>query len=130
MWFVYSLLAGFLIATSACIVKIAMRENDEYVVGWLRLLFGLPFFLILFLLVQKPELDRTFYATVLILIPFEACAYILALRAVKLSPLSLTMPFLAITPALAIITSSVILHEKLSAIGILGIITVAIARKR
>lgn len=126
MWFVYSILTGFLIATSSCIAKLIMRGNDEYVVGWLRLIFAFPLFLILLLLIQIPELDHIFYKTILILIPFEILAYILILRAVKVSPLSSIMPFLAITPALVIITSSIILGERLSTIGIIGILLVVI----
>ena len=126
MWIIYSLLTGFLIATSACIVKIAMRRNDEYVVGWMRMVFALPFFLVLLLWVKKPQLDYVFYKTVLVIIPFEITAYILALKAVKISPLSSTMPFLAISPALAIVSSSIILQEKLSGIGLAGILLVVI----
>jgi len=126
MWLVYTLITAFLLATSSCIAKIAMRRNDEYIVGWLRLIFACPLLLLLLFWIQIPKLDYIFYQTILILIPFEIFAYILFLKAIKISPLSLTMPFLAITPALVIITSSIILGEELSAIGISGILLVVV----
>jgi drug/metabolite transporter (DMT)-like permease len=43
------------------------------------------------------------------------------MRAIKISPLSLTVPFLAFTPAFVIITGYFILGEVLNIFGILGI---------
>ena len=126
MWFIYSVLTGFFVATSACVAKILMRQNDEYAVGFLRLLLAFPLFLAMLLWIRIPVPDHIFYKTLVILVPLEITAYILALRAIKVSPLTLTLPFLAVTPALAIITSSIILKERLSAVGIAGILLVVI----
>lgn len=48
------------------------------------------------------------------------------MKALKLSPLSLTLPFLAFTPAFIIVTGRILLGEKLSFAGILGIFLIVI----
>ena len=56
----------------------------------------------------------------------ETTALILYMKAIKRSPLSLTLPFLALTPVFMIFTSYLILGEKVDKYGIVGILFVAI----
>ena len=48
------------------------------------------------------------------------------MKAIKLSPLSLTLPFLALSPIFLIFTSNLILGERLNEFGIAGILLTAI----
>lgn len=48
------------------------------------------------------------------------------MKALKVSPLSLTLPFLAFTPAFIIVTGRILLGEKLSFPGIMGIFLIVI----
>lgn len=48
------------------------------------------------------------------------------MKALKVSPLSLTLPFLAFTPAFIIVTGWILLGEKISVSGILGIFLIVI----
>lgn len=126
MWLILALSCAFLTATSASISKIILRRNDEYLTGWLGLVIAAPFLLSLLFWVKIPELDIVFFRSVLIVLPLEITAYILYLKAIKYSPLSLTLPFLALTPVFIILTGQLILKESISPIGIAGILLVAI----
>ncbi len=125
MWVIYAFLTAFLLATSDALTKrLLLSVKDEYLVAWLRLLFSLPLLMISLLFAGIPPLDGTFWTAVLIALPLEITAVILYTKALKASPMSLTIPFLAFTPFFLIIISYVILGEKVSLSGAVGIILI------
>ena len=126
MWIIFSLLTALSLATSDALTKKALASRDEYFVAWARLLFALPFFLLCMFFIEVPSLDTTFWIATFCALPLEIAAIILYTRALKVSPISLSMPFLALTPVFLIITSNVILGEKISINGGIGIFLVAI----
>jgi drug/metabolite transporter (DMT)-like permease len=58
------------------------------------------------------------------MLPLEFLAYVLYMKAIKRSPLSLTLPFLALTPVFLIISGKIILHEDINPIGLSGILLI------
>lgn len=124
MWIILSLLCAFTLATGDALTKKALRGTGEYLVGWLRLLFAVPPLLLVLIFVESPPLDSTFYKAFALALPFEIAAFVLYIRALRVSPLSLTMPFLAFTPVFLIGVSYFIVGEKPSHIGICGILLV------
>ncbi|MEE9200813.1 MAG: DMT family transporter, partial [Candidatus Brocadiales bacterium] len=113
-------------ATTAALSKKALEESDVYTVAWVRYGYALPFLLCMFMFVEVPALDTTFYLVTLVLMPLEILALILYIRAIKHSPLSLTIPYLALTPVFLIGTSYVMLGERPDKSGIAGILLVAL----
>jgi uncharacterized membrane protein len=59
-------------------------------------------------------------------IPFEILAYYIYLSAIRIAPLSLSVPYLSFTPVFAILTAALVLQESISSQGFLGIIMVTI----
>jgi uncharacterized membrane protein len=76
------------------------------------------------MLTPTPEIERGFYTAFLIALPIEILAIILYTKALKLSPLSLTLPFLSLTPLFLILNSYLILGEKVSTSGAAGILLI------
>jgi len=126
LWAVLALTAAFTLATSDALTKRALAVHNEYIVAWLRLVFTLPLLLILFLFIPIPRLDKYFYTAFLIALPLEILSIVMYIKALKLSPLSLTLPFLALTPIFLIFVSYLILGEKVSLWGGVGILLVAV----
>lgn len=126
MWIIYSLLTAFSLATSDALTKRALVSRDEYFVAWTRLLFALPVLVPILFFIEIPSLDRTFWIATLSALPLEIAALILYTKALKVSPLSLTMPFLALTPLFLIIMAYVIVGESVSIYGGIGIMLVAL----
>ncbi len=86
----------------------------------------MPFLVPVLFFIRWPVLHAAFYKTVAALIPFEILALMLYMKALKASPLSLTIPFLAFTPVFIVITGWVVLGERVSLPGLAGIfLTVA-----
>ena len=125
-WIFLSLLCGFFTASADALCKKSLAKSNEYLVAWVRVGFAAPFLLLLLPFAEIPSLDIYFFLAVLTLLPLEITALILYMKAIKLSPLSLTLPFLALSPAFMIFTSSLILGEKLDKFGIIGILVTTI----
>ena len=124
-WVSLSLASAFLLATSDALAKKAVQDENEYLVAWFRLLFTLPVLIITLVLTPWPVLDKDFYQAFFIALPVELITIILYVKALKLSPLSLTAPFLSLTPVFLISISYLLLGEKVSLIGALGILLIA-----
>jgi drug/metabolite transporter (DMT)-like permease len=66
-----------------------------------------------------------FWAWVLAAMPLEILAMALYTRAIRESPLSQTLPYMAFTPVIAVLTGWVLLGETVSTRGLAGILLVA-----
>lgn len=125
-WTFYALLTAFSLATSDALSKRAMAREDEYVIAWVRDGYALPFLILLFFFIPIPHLNRTFWITLIFLLPMEIMALLLYARAIKLSPLSLTIPFMALSPVFIILTGFIFLGEVPDLPGFLGIVFITI----
>jgi len=119
-WFFLSLTAAISIAAR----DISIKTYDDLApteIAIIELSWSLPFFIIGCTLVETPPLDQTFWWTFILSIPINILAYILYLYAIKISPISLSVPFLAFTPVFMIVTGFFILGETITFWGGLGI---------
>ncbi|MEE9584924.1 MAG: DMT family transporter [Candidatus Brocadiales bacterium] len=125
-WFYYSELTAFFDASTAALSKKAAEDCDIYTVAWVRYGYALPFLLCILLFTGFPPLDSTFFLANAVLIPLEVLAIIFFTKAIKFSPLTLTLPFLALTPVFLVGTSFLMLGERPDKSGITGILLVAL----
>lgn len=124
LWFVLSLITAISFAARAVISKKILKDTDEYIVAWARSFFSLPFLLLLLFFTEIPEIDITFWMYLGIGTVFVTIASILHMKALKVSPLSLTIPFMNFTPLFLLITSPLMLGEKPSIFGGIGILLI------
>ncbi len=124
-WVVLSLSSAFFLATSDALAKRAVLNENEYLVAWFRLLFALPVLLITMLLIPFPKLAPEFYLSFFLALPMELVTIVLYIKALKLSPLSLSVPYLALTPVFLVSVSYLVLGEKVSFWGTVGILLIA-----
>jgi drug/metabolite transporter (DMT)-like permease len=102
-------------------VSIKLYKNlGPYEIAAIELAWSLPFLAAGLAIIPTPRLDNAFWWTIIIAMPVELAAYFLYLHAIKLSPLSLTAPFLAFTPFFMVITGLIILGEHITLWGGLG----------
>lgn len=125
-WVMLSLLSAFSLATSDALTKKALGTCNEYLVAWFRLLFSIPLLLIFLILLPAPNLDAEFFTAFAVALPLEILSVIFYIRALRLSPLSLTLPFLSLTPVFVMLMSYALLGEKVSPRGLIGIMLLAV----
>jgi len=126
-WFVYAFVCALSLATADALSKKVLDDNiDPSIVAWVRTGYTLPFMVFVIPFLDKPKLDGVFYMAILLAVPLDTIALLLYMKAIKISPLSLTLPFLSLTPVFLIGTSYIILGEKPDKSGFIGIILVVI----
>lgn len=120
-WFLLSLVSALGLATADALTKRFFSDLSPYRMGVSRILAIAPW-MILSLFVLPPAIpDQTFWLAIAAALPLEIFAFFLYMRALKLSPLSLSLPFLAFTPVFMILTGRFILDETITTGGELGI---------
>jgi drug/metabolite transporter (DMT)-like permease len=126
LWVILALISAFGGATLDALTKKTLQNHNEYLIAWLRILFPVPLLLTCLLFIPVPALDREFFLAILTALPFEVAAYILYIKAIRTSPLSLTVPFLSLTPISLLIIPYLVLGERISFGGGTGILLIAL----
>lgn len=90
------------------------------------LIYALPFLFMTLFFVRVPQLDSLFYGAFLADIPLTLIPMLLYMYAIKRSPLTLTVPYLAFTPVFMVFTGNLLLGEVVDKWGVIGI-TVVVA---
>jgi drug/metabolite transporter (DMT)-like permease len=126
LWILFGLLSAFSLATNNALLKKMFAKHNEYIVTWLAYFVATVLLLAILPLTPIPSIDSEFYKAILIGLPLEIVAIILYIKALKRSPLSLTLPFLSLTPVFLIGVSYMLVGEKVSPLGALGIVCITI----
>lgn len=126
LWLLLSLLTALAVSSQEAFVKKFFSHLSPYEMSAYQLIYSLPLFWIVLPWVHVPPLDMTFFWAFLASIPLNGIAFILHMLAIKLSPLSLTLPYLAFTPVFMIFTGFIFLDETPNIFGIGGIFCICI----
>jgi drug/metabolite transporter (DMT)-like permease len=119
--FLLSLTAAVGLATSDALTKRFFSDFSAYEMGLIRLAYTVPWLLVASLFVSPVRTDAVFWICVLAGLPLEVLAFLCYMKALKVSPLSLSLPFLAFTPGFILLTGWLILSETVSGSGMGGI---------
>jgi len=98
-----------------------MWENDEWITGAVTLAISAVILAPLLLFQELKPVSTDLLLLILISLPIEISSYYLFLSAIRMADLSLTLPLLAFTPVLTILTAGFLLGESISLTGGMGI---------
>ena len=126
IWLILSLLTALAVASQDAWVKKHFSHLTAYDMMAFPFLFSLPLFAITLPFITVPPLDVTFYWCFLISLPLNFIPFLMYMAAIRVSPLSLTLPYLAFTPAFMIFSGYVFLDEIPNSWGLVGIIITCI----
>ncbi len=122
--FFMALACAVLTACSDAVSKRIMQSYDEWATGTALLGLGalsmVP--MVPWMTLEAPSSELG--ALLLVLIPLETWGYFLFLSALRMAPLSLTVPLLAFTPLFTIFSGMLILGESVSQHGAAGILLI------
>lgn len=125
MWVLLGLLCAFLTGSVDALAKTLLARSKETLVAWAKLWFALPWLALVVALTGLPQVPSSFWGLVAVMVPLEVTAMLLYLRAIKIGPMSLAVPFLAFTPMFTVVTGLLFLGERLAPIGLAGVLSVA-----
>jgi drug/metabolite transporter (DMT)-like permease len=126
-WFLVSLLCAAAESAKDALSKVAGRQSDALTLALAGILFPLPFFY--FALAWNgaiPQADGTFLIALIghsLIFAFSLWLY---MEAVRIAPLSLTVPLICFTPAFFLLTSPLMTGETFSSLGILATALIAL----
>lgn len=121
-WFLISFLTALCSASQDAWIKKHFSGLSVYEMAAYPLFYSLPLFFFSLAFITVPKLDAIFYGSFAVSLPLNALSFILYMQAIRISPLSLTVPFLAFTPTFIIFTGYVFLDEMPNWWGIVGIL--------
>jgi drug/metabolite transporter (DMT)-like permease len=98
-----------------------MQTNDEWVTGASIISIACVVLAPVFLSVPVQPVSMDLIVVLAAALPFEILGCYLFLVAIRMAPLSLTLPLLAFTPVFSIVTAAMILVEGISIQGGMGI---------
>lgn len=124
-WILWALLSAFMTASNDAVTKWVLVNHNEYLIAWLRLLWALPFLLASFIFIKIPDIDSIFFLAFFSALPLEVTATVIYVKALKLSPLSVTVPFLSLTPVFLTVIPYLIIGETISLAGLVGVLMIA-----
>lgn len=124
-WLALSLAAALGSAGEAAAMKKLPGDLTPEEMGLTPLLFGLPLCLLVLAVARPPLPPAGFWLDLALLLPFSFAAYVLYCQAIRLSPLSLTLPYLALAPVFTMLTGHLALGEVPSPAGGAGVLLLA-----
>ena len=122
LWLILSLLTALAVASQDAWIKKYFSHLSAYDMLAFPFLYSLPLFAFTIPFISVPPLDNTFYWCFLISLPLNFIPFLIYMKAIRVSPLSLTLPYLAFTPAFMIFSGYVFLDEMPNIWGFAGII--------
>jgi len=126
LWFWLALGSALAVATADVLSKRYFAHLDPFEMGYVRLFYAAPWLIGPFLLTSTPEIASSFWLILAAALPLETAALYFYMRAIRVSPLSLTIPFLAFTPVWLILVGRLVLGERPNFWGVWGIVLVTV----
>ena len=126
LWLILSLVTALAVASQDAWIKKYFSHLTAYDMLAFPFLFSLPLFALTIPFIAVPPLDVTFYWCFLISLPLNFIPFFIYMKAIRVSPLSLTLPYLAFTPAFMIFTGFMFLDEIPNILGLAGIVITCI----
>lgn len=125
IWTAFALISAFSVSVADLLTKKYLSADSVWVVYWVRIAYAVPFLIISANMYPVSRLPAEFWMIMIPLVIIETCAGILYAKAIQISPLSLTIPFMAFTPVFLLGVGYIILGEKPTPMGTAGVLMVA-----
>jgi drug/metabolite transporter (DMT)-like permease len=120
-WILPALLTALMTASQDALVKRYFSNLSMFDMLAFPMAYSLPLFGLILPHVPVPALDGTFAIYFIAGIPVNLIGFLLHMRAIQVSPLSLSLPYLAFTPVFILLTGFVILGEVANGWGVFGV---------
>ncbi len=125
MWILYSFTTAAFETAKDVVGKKASTKSNEYVTAFSLQLFAWLALLPFVLYSGIPELKFSYYLSLIAVAIFIPLWSILYMKAVKVSPLSLVVPVLALNPVFTMMIGFFVERKELSILGATGVVFVA-----
>jgi drug/metabolite transporter (DMT)-like permease len=126
LWCALALATALSVSTGDALTKKFFGRFTPLEMAIAPSLYSLPFLCLTIPFIPIPDLGHGFWWIVSIAIPLDTVAFYIYMKALKLSPLSLSIPFLSFTPVFMLVTGFVFLQEIPNLWGLFGVVLVVV----
>ncbi|MCL2933825.1 MAG: GRP family sugar transporter [Trichodesmium sp. MAG_R03] len=126
LWFVLAISVALSQSLKDVYNKTQLKNFDEYIIGCSLTFFTSLFLSPLLLFIDTPQVGNKFWLALLVSGFLNGIAYILYLRAIKISDLSIVAPITTFSPLFLLITSPLIVGEFPQLLGIIGVLLIVL----
>jgi len=126
LWLAFAILTAFSESIKDVLSKRHLTRVDEYLLAWAMVFFALPWLVLSLLISGVPSLKADFWFYLIIGGTLNVAATLLYIKAIKQGDLSSTIPMVNFTPLFLIATSPLVLGERLSIFGYIGVLLILI----
>lgn len=123
-WIVLALIAAIALGITEYLTKRAYEHFDAWTLSWARNLFALPVFYALLTYEGIPAISGSFWELLLIAAPIELLIGVMFFFAIKLTPLSLVLPFTTFMTVFIILGAHFINGDPLKPIYFLAFVLI------
>ena len=127
MWIILSALTALSQSLQDIFSKKNLLKNiDEYLVSWSLAFFAFLFLIHILIINKIPAIGDNFWWIAIIGGVLNLFAFVLYIKAIKSSDLSITVPMMAFTPIFLLLTSPFMVGEFPNLAGISGVVLIAV----
>ncbi len=126
LWFTLALMTALASASQDSWVKYKFSDYSTYEMLAFPMLYSLPLIITAVFWLSVPPLDSTFWWCFLVSLPLNGVAFLMHMRAIQISPLGLTLPYLSFTPVFMFGTGFLLLGELPNSWGALGVCIIVV----
>lgn len=124
IWIPYALLCAFFQALTDVFTKKYAHGMTDAHLALARIVLAVPVLWLFCLIEGMPHVDRRIIIAYAAAAPIDILASLLYVRALRISPLSVTVPFLSFTPGFLLFTAYLILGEQPGLLGVGGVLMI------
>lgn len=126
IWVFLSFFSALFESIKDVFCKKSLKNLDAYFVAWAMAFFGLPFLIVFSFFYGFPELGDKFWPALIISGILNAISFVLYMKAIKCSDLSITVPMIAFSPLFLLITSPIMIGEFPNSMGLIGVVLIVV----
>ncbi|HEX9804716.1 MAG TPA: hypothetical protein VGA67_03470 [Candidatus Dojkabacteria bacterium] len=127
MWVVFAFLSLLFLNARTIVTKFNVSKTHEYISIWYTFLFQIPLGVVAVLIMGIRIDDPQFFILVFGRVWLDIVAFIFFFKSLKLSSISIVLPFLALQPALSVFTSYFINGQAIEPLRLILVLIIAAA---
>ena len=123
-WFLWAIATAFFASTRDYLAKRHITTIEPLVVSWALSLFSVPLLAVFLAFAGIPEIEKDFQWSLPLASILLTAAWVLYVRALSLSEMSITIPMIALSPVFLLVLAPIFLGEIPSLIGVFGVLLI------
>ncbi len=126
LWLIPALLSALFDSLKDIASKKSLKNVEPEVAALANTLFAVPVVLIALILFEKPVFDKGLWIILFISSAILASAFILYMKSLKTTDVSLAIPFTALTPAFMLVVTPILIGESTTREGGFGVLLIVL----